>query len=104
MKRDRFVVLVIACACVISFLALLDVTRPSEDPNGGWLIYPWGLRWPPYLGRDFVPIDENFLDGVSWVFGLSFLALIASAFWFAWGWLRQKVADRRLSQQVKEVR
>ena len=101
MKRDRFVVLVIACVCAISFLALLDVTRPS-DPS--WISHPWALQFPPYFGRDYIPIDESFLDGVTWVFVLSFLALIASAFWFTWVWLRQKVADRRLSQQVKEMR
>jgi hypothetical protein len=103
MRRDRFVVLVIASACAISFLALLDVRRPS-DISGGWSIYPWGLQFPPYFGRDYIPIDEGFVDGVSWVFSLSFLALIASALWFTWVWLRQKVADRRLSRQVKEIR
>jgi len=103
MKRHRFVVLVIACACAISFLALLDVKRPS-DISGGWTIYPWALQFPPYLGSDYIPIDESFLDGVWWVFVLSFLALTVSALWFAWVWFRQKVAGRGLPEQVKEVR
>ena len=103
MRRDRFAVLVIACACAISFLALLDVRRPS-DLNGGWTIYPWALQFPPYFGRDYIPIDESFLDGVSWVFALSVLGLIGSAFWFTWVWLRRKAVNRRLSQEVKEMR
>ena len=103
MKRDRFVVLVIACACAISFLALLDVKRPS-DISGGWAIYPWALQFPPYFGSDYIPIDESFLDGVWWVFSLPSLALIVTASYFAWVWFRQKVVHRRLLQRVKDVK
>lgn len=104
MRGDKFVVLVIACAFVPIFLALLDVTRPS-DSNGSRAIYPWALRWLPYFGSDYVPVDVRVVNGISWVFGLSFLGLVASAFWFAWVWFRQKIVNRGLSrQQVKGVR
>lgn len=97
-KYYRLILSLAGFALVASSFMLADTAAPIPDT---WPLQDadWprelSLRWPPFVGRHYVPVSIGFENGLALLFVGSILVAVFSTYWVAVAFLRRKTVRGR---------